>query len=70
MREVLKNPSDDEDTMKESLQQWVKSRLACHEYPREIEFVEDLPMTASGKIRRNVLREWSHGTYGKKEGDA
>ncbi len=39
------------------LQQFVKQRLAAHAYPREIEFVDDLPKTPSGKIQRFVLRQ-------------
>ena len=35
----------------------VRERLAAYEVPREFEFVEDLPLTTSGKIRRNELRE-------------
>ena len=35
----------------------VKQRLAAHEYPRAIEFVDALPMTTTGKIRRVELRE-------------
>ncbi|MCP8940228.1 acyl-CoA synthetase [Alsobacter sp. SYSU M60028] len=35
----------------------VKTRLAAHEYPREIEFVDDLPLTTTGKIIRRELRE-------------
>jgi acetyl-CoA synthetase len=38
------------------LQQFVKQRLAAHAYPREIEFVDELPKTPSGKIQRFVLR--------------
>ncbi len=38
------------------LQEHVKRRLARHEYPREVEFVESLPMTATGKIMRAELR--------------
>jgi acetyl-CoA synthetase len=30
--------------------------LAAHEYPREIEFVDELPMTATGKIMRKDLK--------------
>lgn len=41
------------------LQQWVKSRLAAYEYPRAIEFVKTFPMTPSGKIQRNLLRQKS-----------
>ena len=38
------------------LQQWVKEHLAAHEYPREIQFVESLPQTTTGKIIRRLLR--------------
>jgi acetyl-CoA synthetase len=39
------------------LQADVKKRLAAHEYPREIEFVDDFPVTVTGKIMRRELRE-------------
>jgi len=35
----------------------VRKRLGAHEYPREIEFVDTLPMTTTGKIQRSVLRQ-------------
>ena len=35
----------------------VKTKLAAHEYPREIEFVADLPMTTTGKIIRRELQQ-------------
>jgi acetyl-CoA synthetase len=38
------------------IQEFVRTRLAAHEYPREVEFVEALPMTATGKIIRRELR--------------
>jgi acetyl-CoA synthetase len=41
------------------LQDHVRKRLAAHEYPREVEFVESLPMTATGKIIRRALRDQS-----------
>ncbi len=47
--------SESEDLATE-LQNLVKSRLGTHEYPREVEFVRELPMTPSGKIQRKVLR--------------
>lgn len=39
------------------IQAFVKARLSPHEYPREVEFLETLPMTVTGKIRRRDLRE-------------
>jgi acetyl-CoA synthetase len=41
----------------EELQQFVKTRLSAHAYPREIEFIEHLPKTPSGKLQRFILRE-------------
>ncbi len=38
------------------LQAHVKGQLAPYEYPKEIEFVDALPMTTSGKVQRRVLR--------------
>jgi acetyl-CoA synthetase len=45
-----------EDLARE-LQAFVKHRLAAHEYPREIAFVDTLPMTTTGKIIRKELRQ-------------
>ncbi len=41
----------------EELQLHVRGKLAPYEYPKEIEFVEELPMTTTGKVQRAVLRE-------------
>lgn len=40
----------------EELQRYVRKRLSAHAYPREIEFVSELPKTPSGKIQRFLLR--------------
>ena len=40
----------------EDIQQAVKNRLAAYEYPRQIEFIDELPLTTTGKIRRTELR--------------
>ena len=40
----------------ENLQEHVRERLAPYEYPKEIEFVDELPMTTTGKIQRRILR--------------
>jgi len=39
-----------------ALQQHVRARLAPYEYPKEIEFIGELPMTTTGKVQRRVLR--------------
>lgn len=41
----------------EALQAHVKARLAPYEYPKEVEFVDALPMTTTGKVQRRVLRQ-------------
>ena len=38
------------------IQAFVRDRLAAYQYPREVEFVTELPMTATGKIMRKDLR--------------
>jgi len=39
------------------IRDWVKTRLSMHEYPREVEFVAELPLTTSGKVIRRLLRD-------------
>ena len=39
-----------------TLQQHVRGQLAPYEYPKEIEFIDALPMTTTGKVQRRVLR--------------
>jgi acetyl-CoA synthetase len=45
------------DALTRDLQDHVKTKLAAHEYPREIAYVSALPLTATGKIKRKDLRE-------------
>jgi acetyl-CoA synthetase len=45
------------EDLKEEIRLAVRDRLAKHEYPREIEFVESLPMTTTGKVMRRELRD-------------
>ena len=44
------------EALKADLAGFVKTRLAAHEYPREVEFVAELPLTTTGKIMRRELR--------------
>jgi acetyl-CoA synthetase len=44
------------DTLVRALQDHVRGLLAPYEYPKEIEFIEALPMTTTGKVQRRVLR--------------
>ena len=44
------------DALKAELGEYVKKHLAGHAYPREIEFIDKLPKTRSGKIMRRILK--------------
>ena len=45
------------EALKESIRTHVKQHLAAYQQPRDIEFVDELPMTTTGKVIRKVLRE-------------
>ncbi len=45
------------DALIREIQEHVKKKLAAHEYPREIEFIDEFPMTVTGKVRRRDLRD-------------
>jgi acetyl-CoA synthetase len=42
--------------LEEDIRRHVRGRLAPYEYPKEIEFIDALPMTTTGKVQRGVLR--------------
>ncbi len=54
---VLHAGHDASPDLARELQSYTRERLSAHAYPREVVFVDELPKTASGKIRRYVLRE-------------
>jgi len=45
------------EQLQEEIQRHVRQFLAPYEYPKEIEFIDALPMTTTGKVQRKVLRE-------------
>jgi acetyl-CoA synthetase len=53
---VLKPEATAGETLEKDIKHFVRHRLSAHEYPRLIEFIEALPMTATGKIIRKDLR--------------
>jgi benzoate-CoA ligase len=53
---VLKSGQKPSEALAEELRQHVKSQLAPYKYPRWIEFIDELPKTATGKIQRFKLR--------------
>jgi acetyl-CoA synthetase len=44
-------------TLAEDIRRHVRTRLAAHEYPREIDFVTEIPLTTTGKVIRRFFRE-------------
>jgi acetyl-CoA synthetase len=45
------------ESLVDQIQNHVRGRLAPYEYPREIEFIDALPMTTTGKVQRKELRK-------------
>lgn len=56
---TLNEGFDASEQLSSELGEWVKLRLAAHEYPREIRFIDNMPMTTTGKIIRATLRQWA-----------
>jgi acetyl-CoA synthetase len=54
---VLASGHEASDELVQEIQQFVRQRLSAYAYPRRIEFVDDLPKTLTGKIRRIELRQ-------------
>ena len=54
---ILKDHSQGSPKLAEEIRSFVRKHLAKHEVPRDIEFVDALPMTTTGKIQRRKLRE-------------
>ncbi len=54
---VLTEGHSANDDLRIDIQNSVRTQLAAYEYPREVEFVDSLPMTTTGKVRRIELRQ-------------
>jgi acetyl-CoA synthetase len=54
---VLNDDAAPTDSLAGELQTFVRARLSAHEYPREIAFVPELPLTTTGKVIRRLLRD-------------
>src|SRR3989338_1112071 len=58
---ALRKGHQPSEQLKKEIADFVKTHLAAHAAPREIDFVEKIPKTRSGKIMRRVLRAWDLG---------
>jgi acetyl-CoA synthetase len=54
---VLKSGYMASDSLASEIQGFVKTRLSAHEYPREVAFIDSMPMTTTGKVIRRLLRQ-------------
>ncbi|MBB5664550.1 acetyl-CoA synthetase [Rhizobium leguminosarum] len=54
---VLSSGHQPSEALAADIREWVKTRLSMHEYPREVEFIDALPLTTTGKVIRRLLRE-------------
>ena len=54
---VLTKGTERTEELKKEIQNYVKERTAPYKYPRVVEFLDELPKTISGKIRRVELRQ-------------
>ena len=54
---VLAEGHEGSDELADEIKQFVRGRLSAYAYPRKVEFVDELPKTLTGKIRRIELRE-------------
>ncbi|CEJ10608.1 Acetyl-coenzyme A synthetase [bacterium YEK0313] len=54
---VLKRGATPSDQLAGEIRDFVRTRMSAHSYPREIAFIDELPMTTTGKVIRRLLRE-------------
>jgi acetyl-CoA synthetase len=54
---VVKSGVEPSEELAAGIQDFVRTRLSAHEYPREVAFIDEMPMTTTGKVIRRLLRE-------------
>jgi acetyl-CoA synthetase len=54
---VLKDGVAGTEALAGEIKLWVRERLSAHEYPREVEFVDSMPLTTTGKVIRRIFRD-------------
>ena len=54
---VLKEGVERREGLAGEISLWVRERLSAHEYPREVEFVDSMPLTTTGKVIRRIFRD-------------
>ncbi|KAF0124461.1 MAG: acetyl-CoA synthetase [Xanthobacteraceae bacterium] len=56
---VLKTGVEPSPDLADHIRDFVRTRMSAHSYPREVEFIDEMPMTTTGKIIRRLLRDRS-----------
>lgn len=66
---TIKSGGGEENVTGESLLAWAKKsdQISGFMLPKAVEVIDELPKTSTGKVRKNVLRDWASG--GKREGE-
>ncbi len=54
---LCREAGDVEGEQYAEIRNFVRTKLSAHEYPREVAFIDDMPMTTTGKVIRRLLRE-------------
>ncbi len=54
---VLRDGVEPSRALADEIGLWVRERLSAHEYPREVEFVDSMPLTTTGKVIRRIFRD-------------
>ncbi|PSJ50527.1 AMP-binding protein [Kumtagia ephedrae] len=54
---VLRDGFSPSEALAVEIRDWVRVRLSAHEYPREVEFVDSMPLTTTGKVIRRIFRD-------------
>ncbi|MDN2566497.1 AMP-binding protein [Aquibium sp. A9E412] len=54
---VLREGQAPSAALAEEIGRWVRERLSAHEYPREVDFVDSMPLTTTGKVIRRIFRD-------------
>jgi acetyl-CoA synthetase len=62
---VLKDGFAGGDALAHEIKSWVRERLSAHEYPREVEFVDSMPLTTTGKVIRRIFRDRARAEAGE-----
>ncbi|WP_246001138.1 acyl-CoA synthetase [Oceanobacillus piezotolerans] len=60
---VLNEDYEPSEELKEELSLFVKNKLSKHQYPREVEFINEFPKTQSGKTQRYLLKKREYENY-------